>query len=125
MADLSQIVEKLKSLLAEYATQLKETEDRIRLQGTISPDICVKCSMRNIVRVEKFGAESSTGLDALLTWLKDNEIRDIASTGKSIEFRSSKKELNGVKGAKISLFEGIGLGPGPRTEGSNIITEFP
>ncbi len=113
---LAQVLGKLTPILSEYATQLKTTEDRIKLQGTISHDICVKCSQRNIVRVEKFGAESLGGLDSFLTWLKDNNVRDLVSTGKSVEFRSSQLELDGIKGTKITLFEGVGLGFTSRTE---------
>jgi hypothetical protein len=75
--------------------------------------------LHEIVRVEKLAAESGTKLDSLLKWLKDNEVRDIASTGKAIEFRSAKNGIEGAKGARMSAYEGIGLGLGfglPRDE---------
>ncbi len=104
MLDLSQAVEKLTPLLTEYVTQSRATEDRIRLQGTISLDICGKCSRRNIVRVDKM---APSGLDSFLKWLKENEIRGITSSGKYLEFRSPKEEFDGIKGNKVSFLEGL------------------
>ncbi len=114
MADLAHAVETLKPLLDEYSIQLRQNEDRIRRHGTISSEICAKCSFRNIENVEKLDPASDRDPQALLEWLRDNEIRDIMSTGEVLAFRSSMKEVEGVKG-NIPMLE-MGLALAPNTE---------
>ncbi len=109
MPALEIVVKKLEPLLQEFSTQLKDVEERIRQQGTISSDICSKCSQKNIAKVVKF-RHASQSLASFLYWIKENEIRDLASSSEVLSFRSTKKVVEGVEGSVPLLEMGQGLG---------------
>ena len=103
MPALEIIAKKLEPVLHEFSAQIRGVEERIKREGKISPDICSKCSERNIAEVVKF-ENASSSLTSFLTWIKENEIRDLASSGEVLSFRSTKKTVEGIKG-NIPLFE--------------------
>jgi hypothetical protein len=110
MSTLRIVVNKLEPLLEEYSGQLREVEDGIRQRGIISPEICVKCSQKNILKVKKLGEEARKPVASFLAWIRENEIRGISSSGEGLAFRSTKKSIEGVEGS-IPLYEmGTALG---------------
>lgn len=109
MAALDVVVKKIEPLLQEFSTQLKQVEGRIKQQGTISSGICSKCSQRNIAKVVKFD-HGSKSLLSFLTWIRQNEIRDLSSSGGILSFGSTKKTVEGSKGSIPLLGMGQALG---------------
>jgi hypothetical protein len=99
MSTLRTVVSKLRPLLEEYAAQLREVEDGIKRQGTISKEICLKCSRKDIANVIKFAENSGKSLASFLAWIKENEVRDLTSDGEVLAFKSSRKEVEGVEGS--------------------------
>lgn len=104
MSELSIVVSKLRPLLEEYSLKLKDVEDGIKQHGIISLDICAKCSQRNIVNILKINESSRKYLDSFLAWIRENEVRELNSSGEVLAFRSTKKEVEGVEG-NIPLLE--------------------
>jgi hypothetical protein len=104
MSTLRSVVDKLEPLLRVYSSQLREVEDRIRQRGMISPEVCTKCSQKTISKIQKFGEEASKPVASFLSWIKENEIRDLSSSGEVLAFRSTKKSVEGVEGT-IPLLE--------------------
>lgn len=103
MSELSIVVSKLRPLLEEYSLKLKDVEDGIKQHGIISLDICAKCSQRNIVNILKINESSRKYLDSFLAWIRENEVRELNSSGEVLAFRSTKKEVEGVEGNIPSL----------------------
>ncbi len=101
---LKQVVERLRPVLEEYATELKHVEDKIRRTGTIDLTICKICSRREIEKVIKFEAESNRATASFLAWIQENDVRRLSSSGETLAFQSSKKKVEGVEG-NIPLLE--------------------
>jgi len=109
MSKVQTVVSKVKPLLEEYALQLKGIEDGIRKNGTISSDICAKCSQRNIVKTTKFDENVKVPLESLLAWIRENEIQELSSSGEVLAFRSAKKKVEGIEGSIPLLSIGSSL----------------
>jgi hypothetical protein len=114
------VATKLEPLLKEFSAQLADVEDEISRQGTISLEICAKCSQKNITKVVKFGEDSRKSIVLLLDWIRENEIRDLTSSGDVVAFRSTKKEVENVKG-NIPLLE---MGQALRTTAEKVFYEY-
>jgi len=104
MSTLVGIASKLEPLLEEYATKLREVEERIKRQGTISQEICAKCSDRDISEVIKFDESAGKSVASFLAWIKENEIRDLTSNGEVLAFTSTRKKVEGLEGS-VPLLE--------------------
>jgi len=109
MPALEIAVKKLEPILQEFSIQLRDVEAKISQKGTISSDICSKCSQKNIAKVLKFG-HAAKSLASFLVWIRENEIRDLASNGEILSFRSTKKIVEGAKGSIPLLEMGQALG---------------
>ena len=97
---LNELSALLKPILDEYLTEKSTVEKQITMQGTIPTYFCEKCPRHSIFEVQRLSIGEYVIPD-LIDWMNENEIRDLNSNGKTIQFNSSFQKVEGIKGTPL------------------------